>query len=226
MSPIIGTTSAADMSTAKAHRYLVGSWRRDCSGSYDLGPLAVRVGLAALERFDVVRVAGERLQALRDLVDQTVMLSVWTDAGPTVARIDLSRHPVTLAVRVGTSYPLLTSATGMIFLAFAPERIDEARIAEEIAASRQAHVLGAAQSMQEVDRLRQLVCEHQTAALDQLFLVGVSAVSAPLFDGEHKLAAALTAIGRPGSIDLAPDGVIATALRSFARDVSTGGRSA
>ncbi|MEA2665427.1 MAG: hypothetical protein QOI11_2371, partial [Candidatus Eremiobacteraeota bacterium] len=75
---------AAGMSSAKAHRYLVSyvqaglAIQSERSGAYDLGPLAVRVGLAALERFDVVRLAGERLGALRDEIDQTVMISVWT----------------------------------------------------------------------------------------------------------------------------------------------------
>jgi DNA-binding IclR family transcriptional regulator len=194
---------AAGMSSAKAHRYLVSyvqaglAVQSERSGGYDLGPLAVRVGLAALERFDVVRVAGERLGELRDAVDATTSLSVWTDAGPTVARIELSRHPVTLAVRIGTTYPLLTTATGRIFLAFGgvpgPPESDPA----------------------EVEALRAEVREHRLAWVDQSFLVGVSAISGPLFHQDGSLAAAVTIVGRPGVLDVAWDGAPAQAIERF-----------
>jgi DNA-binding IclR family transcriptional regulator len=219
---------AAGMSTTKAHRYLVGYVaaglvvQSERSGAYDLGPLAVRLGLAALERFDVVRVAGERLEALRDEVGQTVMISVWTDAGPTVARIELARHPVTMAVRVGLAYPILTSATGMVFLAYAPALVGDARIDEELGYSHEAHVAGAPADRAAVERLAAEVRARGGAAVDQLFLVGVSAVAAPLLDGKGNLVAVVTAIGRPGALDLSASGTPARALAAFARSVATG----
>ena len=218
---------AAGMSTTKAHRYLVGYVaaglvvQSERSGAYDLGPLAVRLGLAALERFDVVRVAGERLEALRDEVGQTVMISVWTDAGPTVARIELARHPVTMAVRVGLVYPILTSATGMVFLAYAPERV-AARIGDELEDSHEAHVAGAPADRAAVERLAEAVRARRGASVDQMFLVGVSAVAAPLFDGKGELAAVVTAIGRPGAFDLSESGPPARALAAFAHSVAIG----
>jgi DNA-binding IclR family transcriptional regulator len=218
----LGTLArAAGMSSAKAHRYLVSYVQAglvvqsERSGSYDLGPLAVRLGLAAMERFDVVRVASERLALLRDELQQTVLLVVWTDAGPTVARIELSPSPVTLAMRVGTPHPILTSATGRIFLAFAPEAIAPSKIAGELAASRSARVAGAPVDEIEVARLREQVRTEGIAAVDQTFLVGVRAIAVPLFHGDGRLAAAVTAVGRPDALDLSPDGAPAQALRAF-----------
>jgi DNA-binding IclR family transcriptional regulator len=109
------------MSPAKAHRYLVSFVEAglvvqlERTGEYDLGPLATRLGLAAIQRFDVVRTAGERLAELRDAVDATTLLALWTDVGPTVARIVLSAHPVTLAVRIGTAFLILSTATGRVY---------------------------------------------------------------------------------------------------------------
>ncbi len=203
---------AAGMSAAKAHRYLVSYVQAgfvvqsERSGTYDLGPLAVRVGLAALERYDVVRVASERLTELRDDVDETAMISLWTDAGPTVARIDLSRQPVTLAVRVGTTFPVLTTATGRIFLAFGPPGI----VAEE---------------GPEVDALRSEVRARGLAAVDGTFLVGVSAIAGPLFHQDGRLAAAVTVIGRSGVFDMSWDGPIAGAIRRFTDACSAGENS-
>ncbi len=220
---------AAGMSSAKAHRYLVSyvqaglAVQSERSGAYDLGPLAVRLGLAGLERYDVVRVAGERLGGLRDQLDQTVMISVWTDAGPTVARIELSGHPVTLAVRTGTAFPLLTSATGRIFLAFAPDLVADARLAEELAAARAAHVAGVPANGDGISQLRDEVRRAGLACVDQTFLVGVCAMAAPLHHGDGRLAAALTVIGRPGALDLGADGAVARALRSFTDAASAAG---
>jgi len=195
---------AAGMSSAKAHRYLVSYVQAglvvqsERSGGYDLGPLAVRVGLAALERFDVVRIAGERLGSLRDAVDATASISVWTDAGPTVARIELSCHPVTLAVRIGTTYPLKTTATGQVYLAF----------------SRDAGALTAAGDP-EVEQIRAAVRERGLARVEESFLVGVCAMAGPLFHQDGRLAAAVTVVGRPGALDLAWDGQTARAIVDF-----------
>jgi DNA-binding IclR family transcriptional regulator len=213
---------AAGMSAAKAHRYLVSYVQAGMavqsarSGAYDLGPLAVRIGLAALERFDVVRLAGDRLGTLRDEVGETVMLSIWTDAGPTVARIELSGHPVTLAVRVGTAFPLLTSATGLIFLTFAPDVVPPARLAEELAIAQAARLPGTPADGSAVARLRAEIRARGVASVDQTFMVGICALAVPLLHGDGRLAAALTVVGRPDGLDRSPDGAVARALRVFA----------
>jgi len=167
---------SANMSPAKAHRYLVSFVQAglvvqsERTGEYDLGPLATRLGLAAIERFDVVRIASERLGELRDAVDATTLIALWTDLGPTVARIALSAHPVTLAVRIGTTFPILSTATGRIYLAFS-EHLDMQRLrAESDSADREANAA------------REQVRADGVARVSETFLVGVEALSAPLFD--------------------------------------------
>ena len=210
------------MSSAKAHRYLVSYVQAglvvqsERSGAYDVGPLAVRVGLAALARFDVLQVAGERLAELRDAVEQTVSLAVWSDAGPTVARIELSRHPITLAIRIGTTFPVLTTATGRIFLAFGFDQIPAAMLADELAAVRRVHVPGAPADDAEVQALRDEVRARGLASVDQSFIVGIDAMAGPLFHQDGRLAGAVTVIGRPDTLDLAWDGATAGAIRRFA----------
>ena len=64
----------ANMSAAKAHRYLVSFQRiglvaqDERTSRYDLGPAAIKLGLAALARLDPVRLARERMPALMELV--------------------------------------------------------------------------------------------------------------------------------------------------------------
>src|SRR5262249_3725445 len=82
--------AAAGMPASKAHRYLVSYGRSGLivqegpSGRYDVGPLAVGLGLAALGRFDVVRHCANAVDDIRDVVDETVALFVWATKGPTI----------------------------------------------------------------------------------------------------------------------------------------------
>jgi len=60
---------AAGMSTGKAHPYLVtflrvGFVTQDASGCYELGPLALQLGLARLQRLDPVKEASSLMADL------------------------------------------------------------------------------------------------------------------------------------------------------------------
>ncbi len=205
------------MTTAKAHRYLVSYQQAglvvqsERSGTYDLGPLAVRLGLAAIARFDIVRLAMERLGELRDAVNATSLMSLWTDDGPAVCAIELSRQPVTLAVRVGTTFPLISSATGRIFLAFGHHR-QSPRAAAQIAEA----------GLSAVDDVVAQVRAAGVAIVDQTFLIGVQALAVPLLHADGRLAAAVTVIGSPGTFDLREHGAIATGLRAFVSSLRPG----
>ena len=101
------------MPAAKAHRYLVSLIRAGLaeqdreSGRYRLGPLALDFGLSALRQLDVLKFGGEALAELRAAIDETVMLAVWGNKGPVVARWEESSHPVATNVRAGWVMPLV-----------------------------------------------------------------------------------------------------------------------
>src|SRR5690349_12895735 len=84
--------AAAGMPPAKAHRYLVSLTRAGfveqdpATGRYALGGQAVWVGLVALGRGDIVQAASAAIAALRDEIDETVLLAVWGTHGPTIVR--------------------------------------------------------------------------------------------------------------------------------------------
>jgi DNA-binding IclR family transcriptional regulator len=52
--------------------------------------------------------------------------------------------------------------------------------------------------------------------VSQSFLIGVEAIAGPIFGPDGRLAAALTAIGHPGNIDIAWEGPVARAIAEFA----------
>jgi DNA-binding IclR family transcriptional regulator len=95
--PLSLIAERARMPAAKVHRYLVSLIRvgivvQEATGRYDLGPLAVQLGLASLSRFDPVRYAIADLEHLRDRLDETVPVIIWGVNGPTVLRTVNSMH--------------------------------------------------------------------------------------------------------------------------------------
>src|SRR3954451_16344397 len=72
---------AAGMSAAKAHRYLVSFQRLQlvvqdpASTRYDLGPAALKLGLASLSRLDAVKLARQRVAVLVEPIGHTLALA-------------------------------------------------------------------------------------------------------------------------------------------------------
>ena len=110
--------AAAGMSAAKAHRYLVSFQRLQLvvqdptSTRYDLGPAALKLGLASLSRLDAVKLGRVRANALMEQIGHTVALAVWGNHGPTIVHWEESPQAVTVNLRLGDVMPLLSSATG------------------------------------------------------------------------------------------------------------------
>ncbi|MDQ2801817.1 MAG: helix-turn-helix domain-containing protein, partial [Pseudomonadota bacterium] len=99
---------AAGMPASKAHRYVVSFGRmgfveRDpASGRYRLGPAALHIGLAALNGLDIVRLGSAAVTSLRDEIDETVALAIWTLNGPTFVRLEEASRPITVNVKTGS----------------------------------------------------------------------------------------------------------------------------
>ena len=97
---------ASEMAPAKVHRYLASFIAAGMvthtgeTGRYDLGPMALRVGVAALRRFDVIERACTGLAGLRDEIHATCFISTWSDKGPIIIRWEDSLRPLTVIVEV------------------------------------------------------------------------------------------------------------------------------
>ncbi|MDH7794689.1 MULTISPECIES: IclR family transcriptional regulator [unclassified Beijerinckia] len=219
-------SAQSQMAPAKAHRYLVSLIRAGFveqdprSERYALGPQAIRVGLVALGRLDMMEEATNALYRLRDRIDETVLLAVWGAYGATVVRrVDASR-PVTVNARIGSVLPLLRSATGLVFGAFLPKEMIEPVLASELALAREGAPLALATTEQAAHRLFDTVRQRGIGFVDGARLVGIQSFSAPVFNAEGELACALTTLGPTGSFDDRPDGQTALAVLDVARDLS------
>lgn len=216
---------AAGMPAAKAHRYLVsliraGLAEKDAESSrYRLGPLALDLGLAALNGLDVGKFGAETLTALRAQIDETVLLAVWGNQGPVVVRWEECSRPVATNVRAGWVMPLVNSATGRLFAAYLPAATTATLLNAELA--RQPHhprdrATHAARFAARLDSIRRSGLSLVEGDLQP----GVAAVAAPVFGQEGAMVAAIAALGPHGAFDLSAKGQIVNAVKQSALSLS------
>src|SRR5688572_13784324 len=82
-------SARASLDPSSAHRYLAsfvhcGLVRQEPDGRYDFGPLALRIGLASMQRLDPVQAAERAMPELVAETGYTALVSVWSNRGPTV----------------------------------------------------------------------------------------------------------------------------------------------
>lgn len=129
---------ATAMSTSRAHKYLASFLRCGLvrqsgpAGRYGLGPLAAELGFAALRNMDVVELAQETLDELRDELQTVISLTVWANRGPTIIRRSVHEQSVSLVVQLGAVMTMLTSANGRVFSAYLAKELTAPLIADEL----------------------------------------------------------------------------------------------
>ena len=86
---------------------------------YDFGPLALRLGLAAIQRLDPIQATERALPALVEETGFTALLAVWSNRGPTVVHWQRTGDLVT-SLNLGSVLPVARSSLGRMLLAFLP----------------------------------------------------------------------------------------------------------
>ncbi|MFP4275123.1 MAG: IclR family transcriptional regulator [Paracoccaceae bacterium] len=219
-----------DMPLSKAHRYLASFLNAGLvvqagrSGKYDLGPGAIELGLAALARHDFVNRAADAMPDLCAATGMTVLLSVWGSQGATVVRWERAAAPLVTSMGLGTALPLLNSASGRVFLAWAPQAVVAAQLTAERA--RLEATPGIAPDLDPgadgVARLAEDIRARGVATVDGRFIPGLVAAAAPILDWQGQAQAAVTLIGTdPRSI--APEAPQVAALKRFCAEHSVRG---
>jgi len=218
---------AAEMPATKAHRYLASFAaagfveQRERSGRYDLGPASLALGLSAMNRNDGINRAADQMPRLVEETGLTALLSIWGDHGPTVVRWERAAAFFITSLGLGTTMPLLNSATGRVFLAYLPQSVLQDRLGREVAlaktrpdAFRDTKTDGA--GLQDLVRRTR---DDGYASVDGRFIPGLAAIAAPVLDWQGEAAFAVTLIGTDAAITI-PDGQAVRALKSFCRSFS------
>ncbi len=229
--PLKAIAAATGLSPANIHYYLVsfqqvGIVRQEPdTGCYALGPYALKLGITALEQFDIFTAARPVMAELADSVGHTVFLAVWGNRGPTIVYRTAGRdnRPI-LELRIGSVLPVLRSAVGRNFLAHLPRDLTRDFVERELGAS-VAHAPSlrgadvprtAAQVDAMIDRVRKAGISRCRHALMPHF----TSLSAPVFDHAGLMIAAVTVTGSVGVLDDSLKGFTAQTLRKQVRRIS------
>jgi DNA-binding IclR family transcriptional regulator len=216
--PLKDLAKAAGMHPGKVHRYLVSLTRSElvaqdeASGHYGIGSAAIALGLAGLRSLNVVRTATALLPALRDEINETVLLAMWTPQGPVVFALEESSRPVTMNIRVGSILPLSSTATGRVFASFLPS--------DEVSELLDAEMKASRGEKRDVQKLLDETRRHGLARVSGDLVPGVNALAAPIFDHKDRIAGVIGALGRSEELDVDYKGAVAVALLRSAVEIS------
>lgn len=215
----------AGMPSAKAHRYLVSLIRtglatqNPATGRYDLGPLALRLGLHGIARFEPLRLAEQTIAALSTQAGESAALSVWAGRAPAIVRVAEARHSLAGQVPLGHACPLTWSATGLVFAAFEPTARTAPLLQEELRQNRRVARPGAPSTAAALETRLAAIRRAGVAVVDGA-QGGAAAVAAPVHGAHGALAMVVTVFGPQGRLDATPEGPLARLVAEAATQLS------
>ncbi|WP_083851365.1 IclR family transcriptional regulator [Pusillimonas noertemannii] len=186
---------------SKLHRYLTSLIRTRLvrqdprTRFYQLGSFAMELGAAAMHSSDAMIEAVRKQCMVRDAVNETVSLAIWSSNGPIIVHVEESSRSVLMTVRPGTLLPLCATAAGIVFAAFLPPHMTKALAAAELDSLHDDHT-PIVKSIGELNELLARVKRDMYVVNRGHLLPGVMAVASPLFDQGGRLIGVLSVIGR------------------------------
>jgi DNA-binding IclR family transcriptional regulator len=215
----------ADLTSGQAHAYLVsfralGLVEQDpATGRYQLGPFALKLGLARLRRCEPLQIIWDAVPAFAESVNLMVTMSIWTEYGPMVLRLHEAPFQVYSNIRAGARYSLTNTATGRLFAALMPATITEPVLRAEL---ERTDATNAAEGVAYADYIRGLdqIRVDKCACTEGRPVPDISAIAAPVFDLNDQLVAVVTVMGRRGLVECGPDGRHRRAVVEFVAQLS------
>lgn len=161
---------------------------RKVDGRFELGPVLIQLGNAALAGTEIRELAQPLLQQLTEATDETSHLAIPCDDRALIVAVQDSPHPLRAASRPGFLADLHCSSTGKIFLAYLHRTRLPEIVAENLPDARTGHThTTLAEIRKETD-----VTRKRGYSLDnEEFNPGVRCLAAPVFASDGNVAAAI-----------------------------------
>lgn len=177
--------------SSTAHRYLQSLVREglaaqdEVTGHYDLGPVALSIGVRALRRIDAVEVAARAMKTLAGSIAASCGVAIWTERGPTIVRWYRSTDFALSTVTLGDVLPLDNTASGLVFQAHMPK--------EAVAAARKLQPSSFRGERPTPRRLEEVRREEGAELNEHLFSL-LTGKAAPVFNALGEIACVVTTV--------------------------------
>lgn len=216
-----------EMPPTKTHRYLASFvhaglvHQNGKSGTYNLGQGSIELGLSAMARHDFVNSVADALPGLTKETGLTALLCVWGNSGPTVIRWERAASFIVTSLGLGTTLPLLSSATGRVALSFLPENVTGTLLERELKAAKQ--LVWKFDDMQPnktgIRKFSARTRKAGYASVDGRFIPGLVAIAAPILDWQDEAQAIVTLIGTEAEA-VNYSSIVKAVLLKFCKDLS------
>jgi DNA-binding IclR family transcriptional regulator len=123
-------------------------------------------------------------------------------------------------LRLGDVMPLLSSATGRCFAAYAPKEAIAPLLKEELARAQKQGRTDVPANLTQVRTLLDDVRQRGMSRVVETLLPGIVGFCAPVFDSDGHMALGVVALGPSGSFDPEWDGAVERPLRAAAMQLS------
>ena len=201
--PLKKISVAVDMAASNVHRYVSsfvqsGLLRQDpYTTHYDLGPLALEIGLSALSRTNIVEIATPEMKRIASEHHLMVLLSVYSIHGPTIVKFQQCNPPVVTSIALGSLLPM-RSATGRAFIAFLPREITEPALHTEFKKSGKP---GNKAMLRAIEDSLETIRKNRFAGIGIDVLPGLQAVASPILNFNGEASAVLSLTGAEDKLD-------------------------
>ena len=215
-------SEATQMSKSRVQKYIISFLRQGVvtrdgnSLCYTLGPKIMELGIKSINNFDVVSSADIYLRKIRENLNLTSTLNIWTADGPMVVRYEPSGLPVNVNIQLGYRPPLLKSATGMCFAAY--------KDTEAVQAIIEAELIKYNLDKEDVNLKLQTIRNLGYASRDKIVegLPGNLIIACPVFDYENKIIAVMCILGFSGDFNTDQSSSVVKELQSLSHKLSKG----
>lgn len=162
---------------------------RKVDSRFELGPVLIQLGTAALSGTEIRELAQPVLLKLTQVTDETAHLAIPCDDRSLIVAVQDSLHPLRAASRPGFLAELHCSSTGKTFLSFLHyERLAELFPASVKPTKRTPRTLT---TLAEIRREIEATRKRGYSLDDEEFNAGVRCLAAPVYASDGKVAAAI-----------------------------------
>jgi DNA-binding IclR family transcriptional regulator len=196
--------SNTGISKSTVHRLFVTLERHElvvhdqATGLYRVGPRVLRLGMAYLGDLDIRSKAIPHMQRLRDVLGETVGLTVHLDDQRLYIEQIESRLELKVKAEVGRPYPLYSGAPGRLLLAYMDDAAIDAYLSRTELAPLAPHT---PQTAEEVWNLvREIRRVGHSSAVEET-IAGLATIAVPVRDHMARVVAALSVSGPVSRFD-------------------------